>query len=283
MSDSRLQVSAWRARTLVAVFACIALALAYSSGPPNGTSGRPGENTCLACHSGSPGSSDSSHLLGFAPVGYQPDSLYSLTLSVSYAGQRRWGFQLTAVNSANEPMGNLVVLDPVNTQLGSGPGRYEYLKQTSAGTFPGTPGPTSWQVGWRAPAGGAGPVCFYWCCAAANNNNSSSGDTIIRDSLVVFEAAAVVSEPAQGRVFWRYANPARHRVAISYRGDPSLPVRIYSSAGKLVRLLRPQPEGDLLRVIWDGRDEQGRVAPASSYFVRVGQEVESVMRVQVTR
>ena len=39
------------------------LALAYSSGPPDGKTGRPGEGTCNDCHSGV-GSADSTELVG---------------------------------------------------------------------------------------------------------------------------------------------------------------------------------------------------------------------------
>jgi len=270
----------------IAVLSMLAasIVLAYSSGPPNGMSGRPGEGTCLACHSGSSGSPDSSNLLGLQPTGYTSDSLYTLTLTVNYAGQQRWGFELTAVDAAGSPVGQLVVLDPVNTQYDTSQvGGYQYIKHTSAGTFPGQAGQANWTIGWRAPAAGAGAVTFYWCCNAANNNNSNSGDTIIRDSLVVAEAAGIGSEPARGRFTWRYANPARNRAVISYQGNPDLLVRIYSAEGRLVRALHPSPDGERLQVDWDGRDDAGRTVPETRYFVRLGAEVTTVIQVQLVR
>ena len=254
--------------------------MAYSGGPPDGKTGRPGEGTCNDCHSGV-GSADSTELVGLVGGWYQPDSLYSLSLWVRYADQMRWGFGLTVVDQSNSGAGQLIVTDSANTQHSSTPPGY--LKQTSAGTYPGTPGPTSWAFGWRAPPAGAGAVRFYWCANAADNNGGSSGDRICRDSLVL--SAAGVAEPGAvpGRHFWRYANPARNRVVISYQGDPDLPVRIYSANGRLVRTLRPAPAGEHLRAFWDGRDDTGRVVPEAPYFIRLGAEVTSVVQVQLVR
>lgn len=278
--DIRLKTADWRTRTAITLFACCTLVLAYSSGPPDGTTGRPGEGTCLDCHSG-PGSADSTDLNGLVGGWYQPDSLYSLTLSVRYAGQLRWGFELTVVDDSGNSAGQLIVTDSVNTQYSSSaPG---YLKQTSAGTFRGTSGPALWTFNWRAPAVGIGPVRFYWCANAADNDGGSSGDRICRDSLVLAATGAAEPGAVPGRHFWRYANPARNRVAINYRGSAKAPVRIYASSGRLVRSLAAQQDGELLRVVWDGRDESGRVVPTASYFIRIGREVRSVVRVELTR
>jgi hypothetical protein len=280
ISDFRLPIAGSRRRSLVALLACCALALAYSSGPPDGKSGRPGEGTCNDCHAGT-GSPDSTELTGLAGGQYEPDSLYSLTLTVRFTGQTRWGFELTAVDGSNDRIGQLIVTDSTHTQYSSAePG---YLKHTSTGTHPGTPGPTSWTFGWHAPATGAGPVRFYWCANAANNNGSTSGDRICRDSLVVAEAVGIRSETAHGRFAWRYSNPSRYSVVIHYKGMAETPVRIYSAGGRLIRRLRPQPEGDMLSLRWDGRDHSGTPVPEASYFVRLGREVSSVVAVRLVR
>jgi len=269
-------------RTSLALLACAAVLLAYSAGPPNARTGRPGEGTCRECHSGSTGSADSSQLLGFRPVGYEPDSFYRLTLMVSYAPMARWGFELTAADRNGNPAGQLVVIDSTNTQFGSS-GAWGYLKQTAAGTFPGQPGQASWQLGWRAPGPGTGPVTFYWCCNAANNNNAAAGDTIIRDSLVVSAVTAIGSGAGFERYRWHYANPAVDRVVIEYRGAAGEPVRVWSAEGRLVRTLTPSAGDGPLRVEWDGRDATGRPVPEAGYFIRLGGGVSSVVRVQLVR
>jgi hypothetical protein len=266
--------------TAAILLACCALALAYSAGPPDGKTGRPGEGTCLDCHSGA-GSSDSTDLNGLAGGWYQPDSLYSFTLSVRYAGQLRWGFELTVVDNSGNAAGQLIVTDSVNTQYSSAaPG---YLKQTSVGTFRGTSGPALWTFSWRAPAVGIGPVRFYWCANAADNDGGNSGDRICRDSLILSETGVAEPGSPPGRHFWRYANPARNRVAISYHGSPDDPVRIYASSGRHVKNLVPQSDGEGLRVVWDGRDESGTLVPEATYFIQLGTEITSVARLELVR
>ena len=269
-------------RNLLALFVCVAILHGYSSGPPDSKTGRPGEGTCLDCHSGGTGPSDSAFITGLGGPTYTPGQTYSLTLHVSYAGQLRWGFELTTtvVNSGSYA-GQLIVTDAANTQLSASGGR-DYLKQTSVGSRAGQPDSATWTFQWLAPAAGTGPVMFYWCSNAANNNGASSGDIIIRDSLYLTEASGIAEGgTANGRRLWRYTNPSRKHTVITYEGDPHRPVRIYATSGRLVRTLTPEPAAELLRVTWDGRDADGRRVPEATYFVRLGAEVTSVARVQL--
>lgn len=265
-----------------ALVAGCTLAFGSSGGAPDGKTGRPGEGTCADCHSGGIGPADSTELAGITGAVYVPDSTYRLTLSVRYRGATRWGFELTAVSQSGTRAGQLTVTDPINTQYsGSGPG---YMKQTGAGTYRGNPGPVSWSFDWQAPAAGTGPVRFYWTYNAANNNGGTTGDMPGQDSLLVTESSSIVAEPDRsGRFFLRYRNPARDRIVLEYQGRADQPVRIYSAEGRLVRRLNPVLAGDVLRVVWDGRDQSGELVPAAGYLVRVGQEVTSAVRVEVVR
>jgi len=259
--------------------ASLAAALGYSAGPPDGKTGRPGEGVCADCHS-STGSGDSTALSGLPGGGWQPESTYELTLTVRYSGQRRWGFEITSTDQSQAQAGQFIILDSANTQY-STVGNRQYVKQTSAGTFPGQTF-AAWRFGWQAPPAGAGPVTFYWCANAANNNGSTSGDFSLAASHAVPEAGIEEAPPTR-RWFWHYANPGRNRVAIHYRGIPEQPVRIWSAGGRLVRTLRPVADGEALRLHWDGRDETGKLVPEGGYFIRLGPEVSEVIRVQLIR
>jgi hypothetical protein len=204
-----------------------------------------------------------------------------MTLSLQWATQRRWGFELTVVNSGGGGAGTVTVSDPANTQYSSsGTG---YLKQTSAGTFNGTPSGVSWQFQWQAPGAGSGPVVFYWCGNACNGNNSTSGDAVCRDSLVVTEGSGV-AEPGtlpSARRWWRLTRG--DRTIVEYHGNPARKVRIFAQTGRLARSLTPEVDGDLLRVEWDGRDSRGRPVARGSYFIRLGEAVASVVKLDVVR
>lgn len=256
------------------------LAAGYSSGPPNRKTGAPDEGTCADCHSDT-GPGDSTILSGFAGDSYLPDSTYRLVLAVQYANQRRWGFEITSLDSGGNANGELFIVDTLNTQRSTGSGRF-YLKQTPSGSYPGMP-IAAWDIGWRAPGAGAGPVKFYWCCNAANNNGSTSGDFALCDSLVVTEGTGISESPGSSRFHWRYSNPARNRVVIHYLGDTDRPVRVYSTQGRLVARITPETEGDGLRVTWDGRDLVGTPVPEAAFFVRLGDGVSSVVKVELVR
>lgn len=258
------------------------LAAGYSANPPDAKTGRPGEGTCLDCHSGPAGSADSTALVGLPGNTYLADSVYDLTMTARFAPQRRWGFELTAVDESGQRAGQISVSDPTNTQWSSaGPG---YLKQTSAGNYRGSIGPVSWTFRWQAPPTGRGPVTFYWSVNAANNNNSTSGDAICTGNLRVVESSSVTEErTAGGRRFWRVANPGRGRTVIQYHGDPAAPVRIYAASGRLLRTLLPSAHGGQLSVTWDGRDRLGRTVPEAGYFVRLGAGIDEVVQIQLVR
>lgn len=266
-------------RLLFIGLACAGLALASSGGPPDAKTGAPGEGTCADCHSFT-GSGDSTILAGLPTGNYQPGSTYVLTLSVSFAGQTRWGFELTCLDTTGNPAGQLTVVDSVQTSYSFSNGR-QYLKQTGAGTQRGRSNGV-WQIGWQAPAVPNGPVAFHWCANACDDNNSPSGDYALADSLIAWPSSVAEVE-APTRYGWYYLNPARNRVIIQYHGVKARPVRIYSSAGALVSTVRPEQKGRTLRAVWDGTDRQGRPVPEASYFIRLGDEVRNVVKVQLIR
>lgn len=268
-------------RILLLLLAALSLAAASSAGPPNAHTGAPGEPTCASCHTGSPGSADSTFLTGIPGNVYTPGATYTMLLSVQWLTQRRWGFELTTVNAGGGAAGQITVTDPVNTQyspVGSG-----YLKQTSAGTFNGTPSGVSWTFQWQAPPAGSGTVIFYWCANACNGNGSTSGDIVCRDSLVVTEGTAVNEPrpPVPARRWWRAGG--NRRTIIEYRGDPEQPVRIFAASGRLVRSIMPETDGEILRAVWDGRDGRGRPVATGNYYIQTGGSIRSVLKLAVIR
>lgn len=268
-------------RTAVVLLLAAALAAGYSGGPPDGKTGRPGEGNCADCHVGT-ASGDSSDLAGLAGGVYHPESSYTLTLRLNYAGQTRWGFEVTAVDESGTAAGLLFLVDSTNTQVSTS-GGLQYLKQTSAGTRRGMPDVATWQFGWRAPGAGTGPVTFYWSGNACDGNGSTSGDFAIPSSLTVTEASGIEESRAARRFHWYYVNPSRNRVIIDYEGLPEQPVRIYSAEGQLVATVNPTERPGGLRVSWNGQDRNGDPVPEAAYYVRLGEEISAVAKVQLVR
>ncbi|HEV7891097.1 MAG TPA: PQQ-dependent sugar dehydrogenase, partial [Pyrinomonadaceae bacterium] len=166
-------------------------ARAFSSGPPAGFTHAPGELDCSDCHT-SPTSSAGTLTLGL-PSKYTPGQTYDVT--VTHATQDptrvRWGFEMTALDSADQKAGSFAPSDDLTRVInGEGPlpGR-EYVEHTSKGTFSGQQNGAAWAFKWTAPAQDVGPVTFFVAGNQANGDGNSSGDNIF------FTFTAITSQP----------------------------------------------------------------------------------------
>jgi len=162
------------------------LVLSFSGGPPDAHTGAPGEPACNECHLSFPLNSGDGSLAVVAPATYAPGDTLDLTVQLQDPGQARWGFELTALNSANQPAGDLVLVEPVRTQKSVAISGRQYVKHTAAGTEqPGPDASSQWQLRWAATGEVAGPVTFYAAGNAANYNGFNTGDYIYTTSTVV--------------------------------------------------------------------------------------------------
>lgn len=157
---------------------------AFSSGPPAGYTGAPGEEpeACAECHV--PPDAGTGQISITAPPTYVPGQTYPITVTHTNADptRLRWGFQLTALDPADEKAGNLQSRD-VFTQIlnNQGPGSSrQYVEHTAVGTFAGQQNGASWTFDWTAPPTDVGAVTFYVAGNHANNDGNTSGDHIYR-------------------------------------------------------------------------------------------------------
>ena len=173
--------------------------LANATTPPlTFHTGAPNEFVCTECHTSFPlNSGGGSVQITGLPATYTLGQTYTVTVTVTLATARRWGFELTAVdatgNGASSVVGNLNLL-PSNTTttrridsdsvLSGGKTRI-YISHSANGTFPGETGPKSWSFNWVAPASNAGNITFYAAGNAANNSANELGDRIYTTSVVV--------------------------------------------------------------------------------------------------
>ncbi len=151
----------------------------YSSGPPDGKTGAPGEGTCADCHLNAGGIGE---FMITAPSSYVPGQTYLITVTHVTKDETRlkWGFELTVLNSMQNFTGALQSLDiTTQTIVNGGPGSDRtYIEHTSNGTFEGQLGGASWTFNWIAPNPAAGPVTFYAAGNEANGDGTNNGDQI---------------------------------------------------------------------------------------------------------
>jgi hypothetical protein len=98
-------------------------------------------------------------------------------------------------------------------------------------------------------------------------------------SLLVFEQSpkgvgewGLGSRSKSLRLFQNDPNPFGKSTAIRYElpNPARVSLRVYDSAGRLTRVLVDEEEAAGAHLtLWDGRDEQGREAPAGVYFYRL--------------
>jgi Calx-beta domain len=156
---------------------------AFSAGPPPGYTRAPGEEpeACAECHV-SDGNTGAGQIAISVPATYVPGQTYllSVTHTNSDPTRRRWGFQLTALDPADEKAGNLQSINVLTQVLNNaGPGNSrQYIEHTSSGTFIGQQGGAVWTFNWTAPSTNVGPITFYAAGNHANNDGNTSGDFI---------------------------------------------------------------------------------------------------------
>ena len=171
-----------------------ATASAFSSGPPDLMTGAPGEGTCADCHGNL--NVGSGYVNATGPAEFMPGDTLDIFIEVAQAGQTRWGFEMTALDGSDQPVGQMLLIDVARTQLSTdlGTGR-QYAKHTSLGTDAGvadtSPG---WAVRWASPADPVESVTFYVAGNAANNNSFSSGDFIYTATLHYDSTQTAISE-----------------------------------------------------------------------------------------
>ena len=156
----------------------------FSSGPPAGYTGAPGEEpeACAECHV--PADAGTGHISITAPQTYVPGQTYPITVTHTNADQTRlrWGFELTVLDTSDEKAGNLESIDGLTQLLNNqGPGgARQYIEHTAAGTFVGQQNGASWTFNWTAPPTDVGPVTFYTAGNQANNDGNTSGDYVYK-------------------------------------------------------------------------------------------------------
>jgi len=164
----------------LALTASTFLLVSFSSNPPDGKTGAPGESLCIECHApGNPPINGEISVEGF-PASITPGEDYTLTVvnRNTIGDAAKGGFQLTILGPFNTRAG--LMSDPSDnstvTQTLSG---RQYFEHAPAVAYPDS-NVLKWTVQWRAPelAGGS-EITWYVAGNIANGNFDSSGDRVI--------------------------------------------------------------------------------------------------------
>jgi hypothetical protein len=168
---------------------------AFSSGPPAGYTGAPGEANCTVCHNTFAVNTGTAGLSVSVPQTFVPSTAHPVNVTFSNTTNPRHGFEVTARDGNNNAVGSwqVVMFNGQNVaQTKDAFGSTVHHEHSSAGNTL-----TAWTMNWVAPATlPNGPVTFYVAGNQANMSFTPDGDFIYTRSTKMFQAA--LSTPATG-------------------------------------------------------------------------------------
>ncbi|MBA3648889.1 MAG: T9SS type A sorting domain-containing protein [Chitinophagales bacterium] len=213
--------------------------------PPKATSGAPGENTCIVCHSGTPlnggpGSIDISY--DGRNNKYVLGKTYKITVTAIDPSEIHYSFETTSLDASNNPAGKPSLIDPSNT-----------LIQTDARTgrvyvtdYDATPLNT-WTFNWKAPSTNVGNVTFYLDGVEANGDIKPQGDHVYTNTWTLTPKAVTKEEElAALSSLDIFPNPIQSTATLNYTLDePSLvSIQILDLSGKNVKTIWNRNENE---------------------------------------
>jgi hypothetical protein len=250
---------------LAFAFVLPSMVLAYSTGPPNGMTGAPGEGTCVGCHTSFPLNSGNGSLSIEGPANFEAGQTYMISVHLSDPDQVRWGFEFTPLT-----LGAITVTDATNTQMQSSGGK-PYVKHTSTGTHDNTPnGPTTWSFNWTAPADPPSEITFYAAGNASNSSGDPIGDYIYTTSFVTTLVVSGIDDNARtpnALALGNYPNPFNAQTNIIYELPNSghVELSVYNITGQRVAtLVDSYQDAGAKTINWDGAG-----VPSGIYFYRL--------------
>lgn len=200
-----------------------------ANGPSGGQSGAPGEQNCTSCHNGSSldGSTENQLIInndiGFGITQYTPGATYAVNLSMA-SNPAKKGFQVTALNPANEMAGNFVAGG--NTQIKTATISGAQRKYVTHKSSSNTSATQVWNWTWEAPATEQGPITFYVATNKANNNNNDNGDLIYLSQHVFLNDDASIDESVKENNFNVGYSPEKDAILVSFSTLSILPTSL---------------------------------------------------------
>lgn len=164
---------------LLLLFAVITgSAFAFSLNPPPlEKTGAPNEGTCMDCHISNALNTAGGSLMLTIPETYEPNEVYTIVVNLSRAGQSKWGFEMTALDTDGARAGSFTVDNAGNTGISEANSK-QYIHHTTTGTATGTNDEHNWEFQWTAPDADIGPITFYAAGNASNGNFNPVDDYI---------------------------------------------------------------------------------------------------------
>lgn len=159
------------------------LLLSFSSSPPLGRTGAPGEGLCSQCHSTAPNFIGTLEISG-VPATVLPETTYPISIIITRDDSipLKAGFQLVALNGNDF---NIGTLNNGGSNVGfASSGVRNYAQHQNAKSFVVDQDTIIYTFDWTAPAiAGSNTITFYAASVLANGNGSSYNDRVLTQTV----------------------------------------------------------------------------------------------------
>jgi len=207
--------------------------MANRGGSPGGRTGSTTDKgTCSSnggCHAGGPSTvTVQDYILTNVPIsGYVPGQTYTVSLNPSKDGISVWGFEMMAEDANGNAVGEFISNSDANAMNNGERATHKF--SSTSGT-----GKKLWDVLWKAPTAGTGPITFYAASLAANGNGNTNGDNVLTDTATVIEGAPSSVWSVDWEKVRIYPNPATNSIHLDGLIRTDFTISIYNQMGKEV-------------------------------------------------
>lgn len=187
--------------------------LSFSTNPPDGNTGAPGDNLCVQCHvQANPSQNGTISIEGF-PSSITPNQTYLLTAvnRLTEGSAVRAGFQVTILSPTNTKAGEMTA-PSISSAVSTFAGR-QYWDHNPAVMYPDS-NVVKWTVSWTAPDLPSGSqITWYAAGNLANGDFVNTGDRIVTASGSGTIILSSVEDPEKEELLV-YPNPGNNEIRV---------------------------------------------------------------------
>ena len=213
--------------------------MSFSSNPPDGRTGAPGEGACTDCHNPSnPLGLDGEFSLTGFPNLIAPGQTYTISVVVrnNNGMAQRNGFQAVMLDESNNNIGDFITSGSNNPTTQTATSGREYVEHNPAIDFANNE--VNWTFDWTAPDGNVGEeVTLYVGSIVGSGNAGNSNDLFIQDNFTATIDEAVATDDLEGIAkIDIFPNPAKDFFTLQLEGPVSerVAIRLMNATGQLV-------------------------------------------------
>lgn len=239
-----------------------------------GSTGAPGDDAtvCQSCHNGPIDVKVDISILDNADTVrfYEPDKEYTVRVHVMHTGgntPKAYGFQLVALKAALKQNGTDLknwIQVPSSAKLTTARNGRQYVEHKDRSTN------NIFDIKWKAPSKGTGPISFYAGGNGVNSDNSSSGDGSARTSVQLTEdiESAVDNFSKNNIAIYISPNPVMDKLNIQGETDHIRDIIIFNSIGRKMKEING----------WNGNDIDVNELNTGIYFVQFRNEQSIIIK-----